>query len=134
MKRFKILLMLLVAALLIGPGALSRLVTSQSQTTTDQANRVSNTGEEVDPTDSESQDVDNEGVDPKSTDTFSFDTDVDETGAVEAETDLINPCNTRRREAPADFDNKTNGFLVQGDPVPRFTDPGTLPHTTFEND
>jgi len=134
MKRFKILLLLLVAAFLIGPSALSRLVTSQSQTTTDQANRVSNTGDEVDPADSASQDVDNEGVDPNSTDTFSFDTDVDETGAVEAETDRINLCNPRRREAPADFDNLTNGFLPQGDPVPRFTDPATLPHTTFEND
>lgn len=141
MNRFKILLMLLVAALIIGPGALNRVVTSQSSTTTDQANRVSNTGVEVDPeaAPTKEDDTDNEGVDPNSTDTFSFDTDVDAKADSEAEAEAeafppINLCNPRRSEAPADFDNQTNGFLEQGDPVPRFTDPGTLPHTTFEND
>jgi CxxC motif-containing protein (DUF1111 family) len=128
MHRFKIFLGLLVAALLIGPPSLTRLVTSQSQTNTDQANRVSNTGLEVDQ-EAEDQDIDNEGVDPKSTDTFSFDTEVEDPGQID-----LNPCNPPRREAPADFDNQTNGFLDQGDPVPRFTDPETVPHTTFEND
>jgi len=138
MKRLKILLLLLVAALLLVPGAFNRLVTSQSQTTTDQANRVSNTGVEVDADSPEpiKDDTDNEGVDPNSTDTFSFDTDVDSTADsstdLEAETLSIR-CNPRRTEAPADFDNRTNGFLDQGDPVPRFTDPEDVPHTTFEN-
>ncbi|MEP6912203.1 MAG: di-heme oxidoredictase family protein [bacterium] len=133
MNRVKIFLLLLVAALLISPGALNRVVTSQSQTPTDQANRVSNTGVEVDPQTTTEDDIDNEGVDPKSEDTFSFDTDVEETGVIEA-MPPINPCNPPRTEAPADFDNQTNGFLKQGDPVPRFTDPGDVPHTTFEND
>jgi CxxC motif-containing protein (DUF1111 family) len=137
MTRLKIFLVLLFAVLLIGPAIVNRKVNSQTKTSTDQANRVSNTGAtaQVDPKSttgiSTSQtDIDNEGVDPNSTDTFSFDTDDDPL----AEGIGFGRCNPIPTAAPADFDNQTNGFLTQGTPVPRFTDPGTVPHTTFEND
>jgi CxxC motif-containing protein (DUF1111 family) len=138
MTRLKIFLVLLFAVLLIGPAIFNRKVNSQAKTTTDQANRVSNTGAtvEVNPKAASGMsigetDVDNEGVDPKSTDTFSFDSDDDPLNDGIGFSDRCNPI---IKQAPADFDNHTNGFLTQGTPVPRFTDPGTVPHTTFEND
>jgi CxxC motif-containing protein (DUF1111 family) len=135
MNRLKIFLVLLFAVLLIGPAIFNRKVNSQATTTTDQANRVSNTGVDLPsatPGPTIADDTDNEGVDPNSSDTFSFDTDFDPAEQVDAIPP--GPCNSARSEAPADFDNQTNGFLDRGDPVPRFTDPNTVPHTTFEND
>jgi CxxC motif-containing protein (DUF1111 family) len=139
MNRLKIFLVLFFAVLLIGPAIFNRKVNSQAKTTTDQANRVSNTGVTVagpgtSTTNIAAADatagVDNEGVDPNSTNTFSFYSDE---GPSPSPGPLPGLCDAALADAPADFDNKTNGFLKQGTPPPRFSDPGLVPHDTFEN-
>ncbi|MBV9210581.1 MAG: hypothetical protein JOZ52_08130 [Acidobacteria bacterium] len=117
MRYLKFAVLLLAAAILALPLVLSRSVHSQEtppvSTTgdgvsmTDQANKVSGNDTLASPTG-----VDNEGVDPNSTDTFSLTADDPANNTVGQ---LGNPCIIPRRNAPANFDNQTNGFLNPGD-------------------
>src|SRR2546423_4309197 len=80
MKHLKCIVLVLFLAALVLPLSMNRIVHSQSDdgppsqegagiATTDQANKVSSSDEIAAATD-----VDNEGVDPNSTDTFTFST------------------------------------------------------------
>jgi CxxC motif-containing protein (DUF1111 family) len=118
MKHLKCAVLLLVLAVLGLPLILNRIVHSQTTppasptadgiAMTDQANKVSSS----DAISAPSADVDNEGVDPSSTNTFTFST----TDDPPAPSPTVGPplCNTPRSEAPANFDNKTNGVLDPG--------------------
>ncbi len=92
----------------------------------DQANKVSNTGVDV----TESRATDTEGSDPNSDANFSFDTEKDpaaaggttspDKGAAPAQDETAKgapapnaPCLIPFSNAPADFDDKTNGFIPQ---------------------
>jgi CxxC motif-containing protein (DUF1111 family) len=120
MKHLKCIVLVLFLALLVLPPSINRIVHSQAveeaetltpgQTPdiamTDQANKVSSSDEIADP-----EDIDNEGVDPNSTNTFTFSTTEDPVGSPDpAERD----CTVPRKDAPANFDNQTNGFLDPG--------------------
>jgi CxxC motif-containing protein (DUF1111 family) len=115
---------------------LSAKESAQLAASTDQANKVSSDDDTA-----ANASVDNEGVAEGTTDTFSYDPDVDPAAAskeTEAGTGTEDEKSIRcwpwipATKAPADFDNKTNGVLPQGTPVP----PGTLDPTpgTFEAD
>ena len=115
MKQLKCAVLLLAVVMLALPLILNRLVHSQTETpsqtaagiaTTDQANKVSSSDAQAAPTN-----IDNEGVDPNSTDTFTFSTTDD---PVPGPTIGPNPppnCIAPIKNAPANFDNQTNGFL-----------------------
>ncbi len=118
MKRLKCIVLLLALAMVALPLILNRVVHSQEEqpstvgagiATTDQANKVSGSDAQAAPTG-----IDNEGVDPNSTDTFTFSTTEDPAGGV-----VIGPqpplCTIPRKDAPANFDNQTNGFLSPDD-------------------
>ncbi|HEV7375221.1 MAG TPA: di-heme oxidoredictase family protein [Pyrinomonadaceae bacterium] len=101
---------------------------------TDQANKVSSDDETA-----ANATVDNEGVAEGTTDTFSYDPDVDPAAAADtkasasAESASVIRCPQPPpvTNAPADFDNHTNGVVPQGTPVP----PNTTPTPgTFEAD
>jgi len=111
---------------------------------TDQANKVSSSNALA-----SGAAVDNEGVDPSSTDTFTFDTDPNARPAAAAARpcptpacclmcDCVQPaCDPEdlppAAEAPAGFDNHTNGFIPQGQPIPKF--PAAKPNPgNFEAD
>jgi hypothetical protein len=138
MIRLKLLVVLLFAAALLIPATYNRTVHSQSQSpstypdttpsaddssalarTTDQANKVSGTNSDVN-----NSKIDWEGVDPNSTDTFSYDPDVLPAavpppcdprvacvGNPPAEEDLCVFQNFT--EAPAAFDNQPNDLVDQ---------------------
>lgn len=157
MKKLKISIVLLFMAALVMPPVFNRIAHSQSPNvtddpetaltanesakmaaSTDQANKVSSDDETA-----ANAAVDNEGVAEGTTDTFSYDPDVDPaaaSGKTEAGTAPAPEIEATGRclpapsvtKAPADFDNQTNGVLPQGTPVP----PGTLDPTpgTFEAD
>lgn len=119
MKYLKcIVLALFLAAILLPPGV-NRIVHSQSDSEaepdqaasiakTDQANKVSGSDAIAATTD-----VDNEGVDPNSTNTFTFSTTEDPAADPTLEP-MDHDCTVPRKNAPANFDNLTNGFLNQG--------------------
>jgi CxxC motif-containing protein (DUF1111 family) len=99
----------------------------------DQANRASNTGVDV----TESRAVDTEGSDPDSDTNFSFDAEKDPAGASSSSPAPATASSSKNQptrqsagtqagaapascwipfsEAPADFDNQTNTFLLQSD-------------------
>jgi CxxC motif-containing protein (DUF1111 family) len=115
--------------------------------TTDEANKVSGSDANA-----ASDPVDSEGVAAGTTDTFSYDPDADPAAASStttttttnstttatastdtASTDVAYACppTPAPTKAPADYDNKTNGLIPQGTPVP----PNTTPSPgTFEAD
>jgi CxxC motif-containing protein (DUF1111 family) len=123
MKHLKCIVLLLFLAALVLPPSMNRIVHSQaveqaetptsSQSSdiamTDQANKVSSSDELADP-----EDIDNEGVDPNSTDTFTFSTTEDPVVTPTIEP-IDHDCTIPRKNAPANFDDLTNGFLDQGD-------------------
>jgi CxxC motif-containing protein (DUF1111 family) len=150
MRQLKLTIVLLFVAVLVLPSVFNRVAHSQSpevtdapeptitaedaaktETTTDQANKVSSDDDTA-----EKSAVDNEGVADGTTDTFSYDPDVDpaaanSTTAAKASADFRCPAPPPVTKAPADFDNKTNGVVPQGTPVP----PNTTPTPgTFEAD
>ena len=119
MKHLKCAVLLLVLAVFALPLILNRIVHSQTEgpsptaagiETTDQANKDSSS----DTISAPSADIDNEGVDPNSTDTFTFSTTEDPAAAPSGAAPGPG-CVIPRAEAPANFDNETNGFLK---PVP----------------
>ncbi|HEX7317213.1 MAG TPA: di-heme oxidoredictase family protein [Pyrinomonadaceae bacterium] len=153
MKLLKLSALVLVLAVLVLPSAFNRIAHSQSPevtdasektitpedaaktaATTDQANKVSSD----DDTAAKSA-VDGEGVAEGTTDTFSYDPDVDpaaaETAGKTPTTDIrCWPPPPPVTKAPADFDNKTNGLIPQGTPVPPGVDdptPGTFEADKF---
>ena len=75
--------------------------------------------------------VDLEGVDEKDTTTYTFKTDADPPAAATSKEEERLGCpQPLVANAPANFDDKTNGFIPQGTPVPDCTDPtpGTFLH------
>jgi CxxC motif-containing protein (DUF1111 family) len=121
MKYLKCAVLLLMLTVLALSFTLNRSVHSQETTPTstigdgtamtDQANKVSSSDVIATP----SSDVDNEGVDPNSTDTFTFST-VDDPVPTPTLGPMPSPsCTVVRKNAPANFDNQTNGFLNPGD-------------------
>lgn len=119
MKHLKYAVLLLALAVLALPLVLNRSVHSQETTPTstigdgiamtDQANKVSSNDTIAAPTD-----IDFEGVDPNSTNTFTFSTVDDPPNLTGGP--LSSPgCTVARKNAPANFDNETNGFLNPGD-------------------
>ncbi len=164
MKQLKISIVLLFLAALVLPPVFNRIVHSQTSgaaqpqitdadeptptadesakmaASTDQANKVSSDDETA-----ANAPVDNEGVAEGTTDTFSYDPDVDPAAASGSGATASKSSTTTESadvvrcsppppvtKAPADFDNHTNGALPQGTPVP----PGTIDVTpgTFEGD
>lgn len=116
MKKLKCAVLLLVLAVLVLPLVLNRIVHSQTESpsptaagiaTTDQANKDSSS----DAISTPSGDLDNEGVDPNSTDTFTFSTTDDPVPAPTIGPAPAPSCTVPRADAPANFDNQTNGFL-----------------------
>jgi CxxC motif-containing protein (DUF1111 family) len=151
MKLLKLSVVVLFLAVLVLPSAFNRIAHSQSPevtdapdnpataeesaktaATTDQANKVSSDDDTA-----ANAAVDKEGVAEGSTDTFSYDPDVDPAAAnstaaeSKAAPDMRCPLPPRPAPAPADFDNHTNGLVPQGSPIP----PGATPTPgTFEAD
>jgi CxxC motif-containing protein (DUF1111 family) len=116
MKHLKFVVVLVILAVLGLPLLINRKAHSQetpATTTsgagiamTDQANKVSNSDATAG-----ASDLDNEGVDPNSTDTFTFST-VDDPVASPTIGPLPSPsCIVPRKDALANFDSETNGFL-----------------------
>jgi CxxC motif-containing protein (DUF1111 family) len=118
MKHLKVIVLLLALAIGAVPLIINRVAHSQEEqpsttgagiATTDQANKVSASDAQAAATD-----IDNEGVDPNSTDTFSFSTTEDPVAGP-----VIGPqpplCTIPRKDAPANFDSETNGFLSPAD-------------------
>ncbi len=120
MKHLKCAVLLLVLAVFALPLILNRIVHSQTEgpsptaagiETTDQANKVSSS----DATSAPSADIDNEGVDPNSSDTFTFSTTEDPIPSPTIGPAPPANCKVPLMDAPANFDNETNGFLK---PIP----------------
>jgi len=150
MKILKLSVVVLFMSLMLLPMVFNRVVHSQSggtspttdpgtpltqqqsaalAATTDEANKVSG-----DDTTAANDPVDAEGVAAGTTDTFSYDPDTDPAAAtsktIPGSSDP-NACPVPISNAPADFDNKTNGSIPQGTPVP----PNSSPTPgTFEAD
>ncbi|MDT5271894.1 MAG: hypothetical protein QOH49_4080 [Acidobacteriota bacterium] len=148
MKLLKLSVVVLFLVVLVLPSAFNRIAHSQSPeatdapeptitagdaaktaATTDQANKVSSDDDTA-----ANAAVDSEGVAEGSTDTFSYDPDVDPAAASaesKAAPDMRCPLPPPVKNAPADFDNQTNGVVPQGPAIP----PGATPTPgTFEAD
>ncbi|MBV9957958.1 MAG: hypothetical protein JO360_06025, partial [Acidobacteria bacterium] len=120
MKHLKIAALVVILAVLGLPLFINRKAHSQETppTTlngdgiamTDQANKVSNVDATAGPSD-----VDNEGVSPTSTDTFTFSTVEDPTASPTIGPMPAPSCIVPRKNAPANFDSETNGFLAPDD-------------------
>lgn len=117
MKHLKSIVLVLFLAAILLPPSMNRIVHSQTGgvpaqgagiATTDQANKVSGSDAIA-----ASSDIDNEGVDPNSTDTFTFST-TDDPVVTPTIGPVSHECSIPRKNAPANFDNETNGFLDPG--------------------
>ncbi len=116
MKHLKIAALVVILAVLGLPLFINRKAHSQETppitmtgdgiAMTDQANKVSNVDATAGPSD-----VDNEGVSPTSTDTFTFSTVEDPTASPTIGPLPSPSCIVPRKNAPANFDSETNGFL-----------------------
>jgi CxxC motif-containing protein (DUF1111 family) len=140
MKQLKLAAVVLFLIVLVLPSTFNRIAHSQSPevtdapeptltdadaaktaATTDQANKVSSDDDTA-----ANAAIDNEGVAEGTTDTFSYDPDVDPAAATaesKAAPDFRCPLPPPVSKAPADFDNHTNGVVPQGTPVPPNADP-----------
>ncbi|HEV7743464.1 MAG TPA: di-heme oxidoredictase family protein [Pyrinomonadaceae bacterium] len=137
MKNHRIPLALLLATVFILAGMFVATVSSQGpdpNAQTNQADKVSGTGVTVDPNDP--QNVANEGTGAFTFDPFKSDPTAcdiyDVCGAHEICEDGPCPTPTPPEEAPTGFDDQTNGFVIQGDPITACS-PGPTPGT-FEAD